>query len=528
MLSPRRSRRKSGRDSGLARGGFLAAALPLGAQLFALAPAGDTYLRSGSANQNQGAERFLRLQASGNNRALLRVSTADLTAAVGTGRLVTATLELYIQSNGDNWGPDGRTVDVHRLVADWSEAGATWNCGVDADPGNSHADCDPQWDGGTYADEPTDTVLHANGQTGWVEFDVTEDVAAFLAGEPNFGWLVKKTEENQNGKVDYTSREGAAGQRPKLVLLVENAATDVVPPSLAIVEPHEPILVNETSPTVAVAFADGGSGVDTASLVVSVDGSPLSGCSVTPTGATCTAPPLAAGAHTVHAAVGDLAGNPAEADFVFELLVGPGMSTVSFEAVGDTNLRQGSPNQNQGSEAILRVRSSGHNRALVRFDEAAIEAAAAGGATLRSATLELTLADNGDNWGSTGRTVDVHRLTADWSEPGATWNCAVDSDPGNQQPDCSSQWAGGAFEPTPTASALITNGLGGRLDFDVTADVAAFLAGTPNDGWIVKKTAEGASGLVDYASREAAAGDRPPAGRSSSTSPAPATRRRPR
>ena len=108
------------------------------AQLVPLAPSADTYLRSGSANQNQGADGFLRLQSSGNNRALLRVPTADLTAAVGTGRLVTATLELYIQSNGDNWGSDGRTVDVHRLLADWSEAGATWNCGIDANPGNSH------------------------------------------------------------------------------------------------------------------------------------------------------------------------------------------------------------------------------------------------------------------------------------------------------------------------------------------------------------------------------------------------------
>ena len=119
---------------GLLVAALLAAALPLGAQPFTLAAAADTYLRSGSANQNQGADGFLRLQSSGNNRALLRVSTADLTAAVGTGRLVTATLELYIQSNGDNWGADGRTVDVHRLLADWSEAGATWNCGIDSRP----------------------------------------------------------------------------------------------------------------------------------------------------------------------------------------------------------------------------------------------------------------------------------------------------------------------------------------------------------------------------------------------------------
>ena len=234
--------------AGVVAGGLWVPA-PLAAQTASLPVAADTYLRSGSANQSQGSDSFLRLQSSGNNRALLSVSTSDLVQTVGSGRLVSASLEVYVQSNGNNWGPDGRTVDVHRVLADWSEAGATWNCGVDTNPGNSQPDCDPQWAGGIFADEPSDTVLHSSGQTGWVEFEVTEDAQAFLAGEPNFGWLLKKTEENQSGKVDYTSREGAAAQRPKLVLLVENAENDVVPPTLSIVEPHEAILVNETSPT---------------------------------------------------------------------------------------------------------------------------------------------------------------------------------------------------------------------------------------------------------------------------------------
>jgi hypothetical protein len=34
---------------------------------------------------------------------------------------------MYIQVNGGNWSSTGRTVDVHRLLVDWTEQ-ATWNC----------------------------------------------------------------------------------------------------------------------------------------------------------------------------------------------------------------------------------------------------------------------------------------------------------------------------------------------------------------------------------------------------------------
>ncbi len=485
---------------------------PLIAQTFTLQVAADTYLRSGSPNRNQGTDDILRLQSSGDNRALVRVTASDISQAVGPGRLVSATLELFIHSNGDNWGTTGRTVDAHRLLAGWTELGGTWHCGIDADPGNSHPDCDPEWEGGLFAEEPSDTVLITNGLTGWVDLDVTEDVRAFLAGEADDGWLVKKTEENQNGRVDFASREGAVDERPKLVLLVETVDHDIVPPALAIVAPEEPVLVNETSPTIGVSFSDGGSGVDLGSLAVRVDGAPVAGCSTSPGGATCPSPPLAAGMHSVHASLRDLAGNEAQADLLFQLLLGPGLSTVDFEAVADSYLRQGMPNQNQGSEPTLRLQSSGHNRALVRVDEQAIEEVAAG-AMLRSATLELEIADNGDNWGASGRTVEAHRLTSDWSEGSVTWSCPEDADPSNQAPDCAAQWDGGTFEEAASASVLHTKGLLGRVSYDVTADVAAFLAGTPNHGWLLKKTNEGAAGRVEYASRDAAPEDRPQAGR---------------
>ncbi|HBL29384.1 MAG TPA: hypothetical protein DD490_21340 [Acidobacteria bacterium] len=493
---------------GFLLGAFLIAASAR-AQTLSLPAVADTYLRSGSPNQNQGTEPLLRIQASGNNRALVRFDPAAITGAVGNGRLAEARLELYVQNNADNWGSEGRTVDAHRLTADWTEAGATWHCGIDAIPANGQANCSPLWAGGLFEEEPTDTVLHANGLGGWVRFDVTADVLAFLSGTANHGWLVKKTEEGQNGQVDYTSLQGGAAQAPRLVLVVESTASDQVPPRLAITAPGQAVVVNDATPQIRIEYADGGTGVNPASLQVLVDATNVTaGCTVSAAAATCEPPVLAAGGHTVQVMLADLAGNAAQASFTFQLLAGPGLHTATFPALADTWLRQGSPNQNQGSETVLRIRQSGKNRALIRFDPAAV-AAALQGAALRSAWLETFITRNGDNWGSGGRRVDAHRLAAPWTEAGATWNCAADASTGNQQADCSPQWAGGSFAPAATAGVLHTKGLSGWVRYDVTADVAAFLAGTADHGWMLKKTLEGESGLVEYAAREAAGGQGP-------------------
>jgi len=44
----------------------------------------------------------------------------------------------------------------------------------------------------------------------------------------------------------------------------------------------------------------------------------------------------------------------------------------TVDATGDTYLKSGSPNQNQGSAPTLRLQASGKNRALVFFDPASI------------------------------------------------------------------------------------------------------------------------------------------------------------
>jgi hypothetical protein len=196
--------RRGARTSWLAALSFaawvLAGPAPLGAQTLTLQAAADTFLKSGSPNQNQGSEAILRVQSSGNNRALVKFDPAEILAAVGTGSLASARLELFIASNANNWGATGRTVDLHRVAETWSEPGATWNCGIDTNPSNGAADCASPWAGGRFLDEPVDTILHTNGLTGYIAFDVTAEVAAVLAGGSHDGWMVKKTEEGQSGE----------------------------------------------------------------------------------------------------------------------------------------------------------------------------------------------------------------------------------------------------------------------------------------------------------------------------------------
>ncbi len=480
----------------------------LSGQTVTLQDTADATIKQAIPNQSFGAQKTLVLKEGG-SRVLVRFDLAAIAAAVGGGSLASAQLQLYVGTNGANWGATGRSVDVYRLDAAWAEAAATWNCAYDTNLANTAPDCAAPWAGGTVEEDASDTVVVTNATSGWIQFDVTADVQAFLAGTENDGWLLRKTDEGQVGRVDLVAREGAEGQRPRLVLLSESATVDTVPPSLAIVAPAQPVVVNVPSPPIAVVYQDGGSGVDTSTLHVLLDGQELTAaCTVGAQSATCTPPPLAAGAHSVTASLRDHAGNAAAAARSFQLLIGPSVNTLTFAATGDTYVTAGAPDREHGRAAILRVAKSGPSRALVEFDPAALAAALAGNQLL-SAQLELSIAANANNWGANGRTVGAYRLTTAWSESAATWDCPADANLDNRQPDCAVPWSGGAFVSSPTATALVTRHLAGTVAFDVTADVAAFLAGTTNAGWLLAKSDETASGRVDFVSREASSG--PPA-----------------
>ncbi len=195
----------------------------------------------------------------------------------------------------------------------------------------------------------------------------------------------------------------------------------------------------------------------------------------------------------------------------------------------DSFLREQSINTNEGANTQLDVRNFNEQikRTILAFDQDSIKNAAAN-KILQSAKLRLYIVDNNDQWGN-GRDVNVHKLLQDWKEgngfnaqpwemsdsdfalvefrgdgQGVTWNCAVDNDIENGIQDCENSWNGGNFEPQKTDSIIMTNGLAGWVEFDVTSDVQGFLDGKDkNFGWIVKKADETQPGLVHFASREA-------------------------
>jgi hypothetical protein len=187
----------------------------------------DSLLRGDARDQAGGAEPLLRIGGSSPDRAVIRFRQADIAAAVGSGSFLSASLELYAESSS-RWSDDSRPVGVYRLTRNWTEAGATWNCPEDTNPANAIPNCAQTWNGGRGESSRFETAsrVHHNSLAGYVAYDVTDDVGGFLVGAAtNFGWLIKKRDEQQdNGEVGYTAREGAAGQRPRLVVESLNVA----------------------------------------------------------------------------------------------------------------------------------------------------------------------------------------------------------------------------------------------------------------------------------------------------------------
>ncbi len=207
------------------------------------AAAEDSFLRSGNSNTNEGANLNMVVRSSGKNRALVSFDVSALSSTVNE-----ATIRLYIVHNANNWSNEGRTIDAHQVLEDWVEGdganmkpanltnaefnpyknrgegpGVTWKCAIDSEVSNQKADCDPKWNGGNYDPTPSDTVtifkdfggnnqLPPTTQTvGWIEFDVTADVNECIAnGDAQCSWLIRKTNEGQNGRVEFATKEGAA------------------------------------------------------------------------------------------------------------------------------------------------------------------------------------------------------------------------------------------------------------------------------------------------------------------------------
>jgi hypothetical protein len=171
------------------------------------------------------------------------------------------------------------------------------------------------------------------------------------------------------------------------------------------------------------------------------------------------------------------------------------LPVAQFAAAQDAWIDQSNTTQNHGRDNTLRVQGTTRRirRSLVLFDLTALPP----GSCVSSALLRLTLT----NTQSKPRTYAVHRLTQGWTEgtgkarSGVTWN--------NRSATQSWTQPGGDFVPAPTATTATGTLSGVAIQWNVTADVAAFRAGTAtNYGWLVKDANEGSGGEFRFASRE--------------------------
>lgn len=239
-------------------------------------------------------------------------------------------------------------------------------------------------------------------------------------------------------------------------------------------------------------------------------------------------PSLEAGSYSVTVTVpsGDIATttNPATVDLTANTTqnFGIALAVTTLTASQDSFIAGISPNSNNGAGTYLQLTRTGHERALVAFNQSQIQSAI-GDDPNYTASLVFTITYDDNNWGATGRQIDVDRLTQNWVEgngsfvqnlnkgtgSGVTWNCAIDANISGVLPNCSGStaWdmtntANWPFVSTPTATATITNNKTGTVSFNVTADVQAFLSGTTNNGWVVRKDDETKDGVIQFSSRE--------------------------
>ncbi|HEX4954148.1 MAG TPA: PKD domain-containing protein [Thermoanaerobaculia bacterium] len=457
---------------------------------------GETHSNFGSVDHHDVGE---------DARALFLFDLAPVATALGPESLIeSAAVELTVTAaTGFLAGGDVR---LHRLTRAWSEAAATWTCPEDTDLSDQNRDCAQAWGGGDFANPATSTVVLTDASLGRVAFPALPDVLSFLAGtETNFGWLVKLRQEGSGALFTSVSREGAAADAPRLTVVYD---TDAVPPALSFVAPAHYFVVGEARPTIRLAWSDGGSGIDAASLAVTLDGTDITSLCITGAGGVeCSlAQDLAEGPHALVASVADLDGNVTTVSRPFDLLLTPGPHTRELPAEADTTLEANHPNQRNGARELLEARFGPDYRALVRFGLAdLVSLAARTEVDLDEASLLLWL-ERARNLGTTGRSVSVHRVSQAWVEEDATWNCPADDTPGGQT-QCATSWAGGTFEPVADSAVTVaTNGTGER-SWSVLPSLEAFFAlppaGVPNHGFLLRMDPTGGgSPNTRWASRE--------------------------
>jgi hypothetical protein len=181
-------------------------------------------------------------------------------------------------------------------------------------------------------------------------------------------------------------------------------------------------------------------------------------------------------------------------------------ATQTAALVQDTTVAASAPKQSFGAGTTLTIGDDSH--ALVQFDRDAIKKAVGAGRYVTKAMLTLTQT-SGDH-----PAVDALVLTRRWTEAGATWDCATDTDASATGESCApgTTWtmkrddslSRNPWHVRASDRRVIGSWSGGKVTFDVTRDVGNLL-GTEGlrhpPAWALVKQ-PGAAGTALLASRE--------------------------
>jgi hypothetical protein len=242
-----------------------------------LTPSADAWIDQGSRTSNKGADSTLKVMSKSGSKALRAFVAFAIPSTLPAGCVVdSATLRMNASSNRG-----GRTLRAESVAAPWVENSITWN----NQPGVT----------GSFA-------TTASGP-GWRQWNVTSQVTTMISNGAGFGFMIRDASENNDHEQQFVSREGAAQNRPQLIVtFVPAPAPDTVAPESTITT--GPADGDQTSATVHFAGTDAVSPPAALTFQCSLDGAGWGGCT-SPT----TVAGLEAGTHTFSIRATDAAGN---------------------------------------------------------------------------------------------------------------------------------------------------------------------------------------------------------------------------
>ncbi|MBU0777838.1 DNRLRE domain-containing protein [Patescibacteria group bacterium] len=177
----------------------------------------DTFLGEDSPTIIFGARTYISIQkdAAGEAIAIIQFDITWGTDIPAGATLDSATLSLYVESQGANWS--GRTHTAYRLRRfDWVEGEATWNIYKTGSNWGTAGAYNTSSD--YYTGDSNGQATEAVGN--WVDWSILAQVQAAQTGDTNIGIKIQDDGGDGTGhRSSYTSNSGGtAGNRPKLVI----------------------------------------------------------------------------------------------------------------------------------------------------------------------------------------------------------------------------------------------------------------------------------------------------------------------